>query len=106
MDFDRRTTSTLDIALTREPNVYNGSLGRHPRAAENPYMAEIFNFSLPALLVFRINAVAEKADVDVHAIVEQALDHYFSTNRDPDQTLPALNQSPEDDAVLRNLDYS
>ncbi len=69
-------------------------------------MAEIFNFSLPALLVFRINAVAEKADVDVHGIVEQALDRYFSTNREPDQTLPALPQGLEDDAVLRRLDYS
>lgn len=68
-------------------------------------MAEIFNFSLPALLVFRMNAVAEKADVDVHAIVEQALDRYFSSERALDETLPAVLQNIEDDGALRKLDY-
>ncbi len=106
MDFHRRTTSTLGTALATKPNVYSGLLGCYPQAAEHLHMAEISNFSLPALLVFRLNAVAEKADVDVHAIVEQALDNYFANNRDSDQTLPPPPQSPEDDAVLRDLDYS
>ena len=101
--------AALCFAVHRRPlsvlNVYSVSVESRPSAAEDSRMAEIFNFSLPALLVFRMNAVAEKAGVDVQTIVEQALDRYFADNSPVDETLPALVQSLEDEELLRKLDY-
>ncbi len=68
-------------------------------------MDTLLSFQISADLVGKVKSIAAHADVDVHTVVEVALDRYFSQTHNCEETLPAILKKLSDDCILAGLAY-
>ncbi len=68
-------------------------------------MDTLLRFQIPVVLVAKVKSIAAQANVDVHTVVEVALERYFSQTREEEETLATTLQKLSDDCILAGLAY-
>ncbi|MDQ6932570.1 MAG: hypothetical protein M3160_05280 [Candidatus Eremiobacteraeota bacterium] len=68
-------------------------------------MDTLLRFQIPVVLVAKVKSIAAQANVDVHTVVEIALERYFSQGPEEEETLAITLQKLSDDCILAALAY-
>lgn len=68
-------------------------------------MDTLLRFQIPVVLVAKVKSIAAQANVDVHTVVEIALERYFSQAPEEEETLAITLQKLSDDCILAALAY-